>query len=515
MPLKGPRYRWLLCLAAIVVFADVDRVTAQVVHPAERAQLSRQSVFERQMQRQASFDETREPADDTTTEQPYYEEPNVESEAPSTLVEGSEECLESLEGNLVEGEWYEYEGHPEGWYGDQPCLGCGEAEGCCSCGGEGFGNCPAPWFALSEAIITQRQRSENRIVSRDRADPIQVIVGNQVFTVANATAVMGTHSIGTFDFEPGFRFTLGRYLGRDMLNRDHTLEFTYFGLFEWEGSASVGNLGFLAVPSRGNSSEFVGGGGSLVTDFPFDFPLTGEPSVGGFNYAQAHYIEYWSRANNFELNYRLRRSLGRDSLVGCSDGSWTRKLTPGHTPSVFGGIRYFEMDERFYFLSQGNIFPANIVPPFVPPPIPLPYLQGGEYTIHTRNRLIGAQVGGDLIDEHIKWNWGARGKAGLYANFAEQNSVVLIQAPEEIFTVGNQFTGGSDQRLAFIGEVGLVGNYRWRPNVTFRAAWDMMWVQRLALAPEQLNFTFPQTDIINTMGHVFFNTFSLGVDVTW
>jgi hypothetical protein len=507
MPLKGPCYRWLFCLMAIVVLAGAVRAAERTARVGERARYSQHMAFEAQAER-ASFEDPSVPVESETSP-PYDDAPDNESdtaaEAIPPIAEGSEAYFEVLEGHLTEGEWYGDENSGGEWYGEQPCLGCGEPGDCCSCEYGDFCGHPAPWFALSEAIFTQRQRSRNRIVSRDRADPIQVISGNQLITIANATAVMGTKSVGAFDFDPGFRFTLGRYLGRDMLNRDHTLEFTYFGLLEWDGSASVRSLvDNFGVPLPGDSSTLIALGGSLVTDFPIAFPATGEPSVGGFNYVQTHYIEYWSRVNNFELNYRLRRSLGRDSLVGCSDGSWQRQLTPGHTPSIFGGIRYFEMDERFYLLSQGQYVSFVGVGPST-----------GEYTIHSRNRLIGAQLGGDLIDEHIKWNWGARGKAGLYANLAEQQSQVLINASTLAFTVGNQFTSGSDQRLAFIGEIGFVGNYRWRPNVTFHAAWDMMWVQRLALAPEQLNFTFPQTDFITTTGRVFFNTFSVGAEVAW
>lgn len=447
--------------------------------------------------------------EESSDAEPYYEDAPGDSLKP--VPEGAAGELESIEEGFAEGDWQGSDQPGNAWYGDPPCLGCGEPDHCCSCEWDEFSGCPAPWFLTTEAILTQRSRSKNRIVSRDRNDPIQVVSGNQLITIADATAVMGTKSVGTFNFEPGVRFNLGRYLGRDMLNRDHTLEFSYFGLQDWTGSARVEAQGFQIIALPGQDTVPAAFGGSLVTDFPDKFP-NGDPSVGGFNFAVSHYIEYWSHTNNFELNYRLRRALGRDSLVGCSDGSWHRELTPGHTPSLFGGVRYFELDERFYFLSEG-IF----IPPFPPldQPVQVESQQGGEYTIHTRNRLIGAQIGGDLIDEHIRWNWGVRGKAGLYANFAEQNSVVLIQAQDDLFTTGDQYSSGRDQRLAFIGEFGFVGNYRWTPNVTFRAAWDLMWVSRLALAPEQLNFTFPQTNQINTMGGLFFNTFSLGADVSW
>ena len=34
-------------------------------------------------------------------------------------------------------------------------------------------------------------------------------------------------------YEPGMRLTVGRVLGRDAANRDHILEVSYLGLFEW------------------------------------------------------------------------------------------------------------------------------------------------------------------------------------------------------------------------------------------------------------------------------------------
>ncbi|MBX3414498.1 MAG: BBP7 family outer membrane beta-barrel protein [Pirellulales bacterium] len=502
--MKGPIHYWLLCLTAIALAAGTEGAAAQAPRSRGARPATRQVAPPRSVSGSSFQDALRKTAYQDT---PYYEE-EPSADLRPVPAETAEE-YSALEEGYGEETWYESP-PGEGWY-EPHCLGCGAADECCTCEWDQFSGCPSPWFATAEAIFTQRQRSRNRIVSRDRADPIQVISGGQIITVANATAVMGTKSVGSFDFEPGFRFTLGRYLGRDMLNRDHTLEFTYFGLLDWSGSARVHNQGGQLIALRGNDTIPAAVGGSLVTDFPTSFP-NGNPSVGGFNFATTHYIEYGSHVNNFELNYRLRRALGRDSLVGQSDGSWHRQLTPGHTPSIFGGVRYFELDERFYFFSEALYIPP---PPPLNQPVRVQSPQGGEYTIHTRNRLIGAQLGGDLIDEHVRWNWGARGKVGLYANFAEQDSVVWIQAQEAMFTTGNQASGGSDQRLAFIGELGFVANYRWTPNLSFRAAWDMMWVSRLALAPEQLNFTFPQTDSIVTTGGLFFNTFSVGADFSW
>src|SRR5262249_10194535 len=34
-------------------------------------------------------------------------------------------------------------------------------------------------------------------------------------------------------FQPGWRGTIGRYLGRDDRNRDHSVEFTFLGLTHW------------------------------------------------------------------------------------------------------------------------------------------------------------------------------------------------------------------------------------------------------------------------------------------
>ena len=60
----------------------------------------------------------------------------------------------------------------------------------------------------------------------------------------------------------------------------------------------------------------------------------------------------------------------------------------------------------------------------------------------------------------------------------------------------------------------VTGAYYLRPNVAIRASLDLMWINQVAEAPEQINFTDPLPMIVHG-GDIFYNGGSLGVDIVW
>ncbi len=275
--------------------------------------------------------------------------------------------------------------------------------------------------------------------------------------------------------EPGVRLTVGQFLGRDYLNRDQSVEFTFFGINEFSVDDGIESAvpGFLFLPDA--------------------------PGLGGFGGADTFTTEYESRFLSYEANLRLRRRLEKDRLIMAPDGTWTRQFTRGYVPSLILGLRYASIQEDFDLQSrQLNVNPAVF---------------GGDYNVKADNDLFGVQIGGDCLDQHENWHWGFRGKAGAYVNFAEQNSTVILADPSIATT--NRFEQGERANASFLGEISLLSAYQFTPNFSVRASGDLMVVTGLALAPDQVQFATTPVEEIKTGGTIFYAGLSFGMEYVW
>jgi hypothetical protein len=127
------------------------------------------------------------------------------------------------------------------------------------------------------------------------------------------------------------------------------------------------------------------------------------------------------------------------------------------------------------------------------------------------NRLYGGQAGAALT----LVNRGAARidsvmKAGLYGN-AASNRFTVAQV------IGPAFgTGDSSGQVAFAGEIGIVGVYQWTDHIALRGGYQLLWLDGVALAPDQVAATqILSADGIDTTGDAFYHGALLGVDVTW
>ena len=311
------------------------------------------------------------------------------------------------------------------------------------------------------------------------------------------------------------------------------------------------SLSILSTPPIG------GYAGSLLSPFPtigeLDISLnTGEMTPtqqmgstldANFNQGLRHSMSYSSTMNNFEFSARLRPRGRADRLVLDPSGKWRRECQPGNYLSFLFGMRATSINEAFQFLSTGPLtivqyrYPDNeYVDPNDPQADPVTeYVvigqesvdTRGDYSVRTHNDLFGLQVGVDLIYRKCKWRYGFKAKAGPYVNFADQFS--HITAPG--FTVPKLYPDDPDEEdvvvqpvderlrarknaVSLLAEVGFVGEYRIRPNMNVRAAYDFMWVTGLALAPEQLQFR-GFSDVVNTNGHIFSHGMTLTAEWMW
>jgi hypothetical protein len=120
--------------------------------------------------------------------------------------------------------------------------------------------------------------------------------------------------------------------------------------------------------------------------------------------------------------------------------------------TVLGGMRLGELDERY---SAGGA--------------------GGTLHNNAFNHLYGGQVGADLeVYNDGTWRLNGLCKAGLFANYVNQNS-----------SDGTTALAASDQRTAFLGEVGTTLTYQVNEHFAVRAICQATWLQGVALAPEQ------------------------------
>lgn len=292
--------------------------------------------------------------------------------------------------------------------------------------------------------------------------------------VTNELVLTNEFSTAEFlGFEPGMRLTIGEYLCRDGRNRDHAVELTYFGMHDWFDEKGV------AVSATGDTF--------LLTPF--------EPRrAPGFNGIRSLRYEYGSDFDSLELNLRISRRLGRDRMELNRQGCWVRKCAPGPLSSLIAGFRIASVDERFNYVARN--FADQLT---------------GVYTIQTDNDLIGFQSGFDCFWQNCRWRAGVRAKGGAYVNFAEQAS----QVNTPFSPANNRDEQASKDVGSFIGEVNLIGAYQLRPNVALRASMDLMWINGVALGPEQVNFAVRNPPDVITGGALFYQGGSFGIEMVW
>ena len=190
--------------------------------------------------------------------------------------------------------------------------------------------------------------------------------------------------------------------------------------------------------------------------------------------------DYRSVVNNGELNYRC----------------W---LTPGF--SLVTGFRYLNWHENLNTaFDPVNPFAGVVVPP-------------GSVTqaVHTSNNLYGFQIGAEWKTAVTdRFGLEIAGKTGIFDARNEMDATASVPG------FGTFNASASSSRAAFIGELGLIGTYRCTDYLKLRAGYELMWVEGLALAPDQVttaNFAGPST--VSNHGGVFLHGAVMGLEYRW
>ncbi len=373
---------------------------------------------------------------------------------------------------------------PAGQPGGQTFCGCGGV-GCSNCGlgggygaghGGGFlagllsrflpyaegGQCAPRWYDVTmDAMYLAREETSRRIdFTADGPGP-------------DPNIIMSTDDL-EFDEKIGVRMNAAI-----QVLATATAEFTYFGLFSWSDTD--------------NRMDLNGGLFSPMSQFA-TFPPGGFPQTDN---AIFHSISYSSSLDNFEMNFRRR---------------WTAPNCRVQA-SFLMGVRYLYLLEDFQYFTQGR---DDIDPdPTVVEP-------GGtmDYNIRARNSLTGFQLGADLWSTIIPGvKFGGELKAGAYGNYANQTTVIDVTEPNNTY---NESVGMND--IAVITDANLMAIWRVNPNWTLRAGYSLIYIDGVALAPEQFNSTPPnvifpgpiaRTPGSNDNGSAFYHGGFAGLEWQW
>jgi hypothetical protein len=233
-------------------------------------------------------------------------------------------------------------------------------------------------------------------------------------------------------------------------------EISYFGLDDWNTERTAPGPSGAVFSLPGDL------GSGLFTDLGAPFS-----SVA---------VNYSSRIDNAEINYFWHHD--------CPALMW------------MAGFRYFHLDERFDILGT------------------IPGTPDSSYDIHTDNDLFGGQLGVRL--QHCccsRFEFDVTAKAGAYGN-----SVGQSQSVDEAGTLVRD-NGRHEADWAFIGDIGTNCSYYICKNWCAMIGYNAMWVDGVALAPDQLDFSAPLVPGagggLNRGGNVFYQGGHVALGCKW
>lgn len=327
-------------------------------------------------------------------------------------------------------------------------------------------NTPASWSWYNGSRIWSHNRPRRATLSVDQND----------------RKVLSTKSFN-LDVAAGYETRVRHFLGTDIGNHNHFVEFVYWGLNEWKDSriaeGQMLDYGTEEAPLTG---------GSLFTQF----------NLLDFDFATYQQIMYQSNVHNFELNLLLEPRGGKDRMAMLPNGRWQRRCQEGVYWSWLFGFRGLSLDEGFIFDSAGSLTSDEETTPL-----------SGRAAYRTHNDMFGVQAGATLTVRKHRLRWGATVKAAPMINWSDQFT--------DIFTLQSADYQGyaANDGAAFMGEVNFFADYRLSPRITVRAGYDLAWLVGVALAPEQVDYRLPELPSVNDNGRVFFQGLTLGFDAQW
>jgi hypothetical protein len=213
-------------------------------------------------------------------------------------------------------------------------------------------------------------------------------------------------------------------------------------------------------------------------------PLGGLMTIDG----ETATVKYNSLINSAEANVFSTWTEWRDH-----SGSWL-------TVDWLAGFRYVGVEEQASILMNCCVDDESAIK--VP------------YGVRTRNNGFGAQIGNRTRWTWERWAFEGWAKAGLLGNAQEQ-----IQSPLVDFTGFQQrpalsTTGG---QVSFIGDLNTSLVYRLTDVWGLRVGYNLIWIDGLALAPNQFDFSVTENSGTRLVsgGGIFMHGANLGLEARW
>ena len=364
--------------------------------------------------------------------------------------------------------------YPGAWDEVGPPCGCDSGPACNSCqGGLGLGcllhHCSGAWGdgAWGPRWWTVHATYVNLHRRESSSDEFDLSSGG-----VNGSIVLRTDSAAIDSDEdlPGARISLRA----DLWNMSF-LEATYLGKFRQSAFAQVTSVGATGVNNN------------LFHVFS-DFGDPASPFFPGFDEtdsAQLHSVANRSEIDGVEINFRRY---------------WTSPAGHFHSTWLMGA-RYFQLREllRHQTVSPGGLNPGAM-----------------DYRVGADNDLVGFQLGGDLYFGILpRLMVGAEAKAGVYQNFADQNTRIIATT-----LPGDLLESASRNSAAYLGEATVTAVCQLTPSWSLRADYSLMFVDRVALSGANFNTTTPfvnplvraNTVGINTSGDVTYHMMMVGLE---
>jgi hypothetical protein len=155
-----------------------------------------------------------------------------------------------------------------------------------------------------------------------------------------------------------------------------------------------------------------------------------------------------------------------ESLLQSVEFNARRSINP--RLQFIGGLRYIAFDDNVGITVTPTVGPVRYS------------------AINTRNNLIGPQIGANaFVWQGNRFGLQAFGKGGIYGNAASNNVSVTSNLNQHFADSAN---GG---HTSFVGEIGLTGTYRLTNNWGIRTTFETLWLDGVALAPNQIAVSNP------------------------
>jgi hypothetical protein len=327
---------------------------------------------------------------------------------------------------------------------------------------------PRPrWYVESELAAMRR----NPTTSVDFASLGVIPTG----TVEPTNVVLSTGDF-TYDFTP-----TGRLLVGHTFNECFQIEGVYFGVTNDDSTDAI----------RDSTPNVHGGVGNLFSPFG-GFGATPILGVDYNNFAQ---IQYTSSLYGAELYMRRKVPVSPPGKL---------------TMSIIFGARYQGLPETFDYNTISDITKTGAVVP-----------NGAVNSIHvaTTNEMVGPEIGA-LFEFYVDNRWWVNVdmKAAIMNNQAHQTTT-YTNTDTGVTTV---YTGSrQEDHTTFAEEIAVNALYRWSLHFTTQIGYRALWMQDVALAPDNLNTNIDfltigaaQAQLNHTSSTLYHGPYA-GVTVAW